>query len=102
MSVENAKTFLNKLDHDSNLLQSVAQMSLVDVIGHANDNGYDFTLEALSEALDEQYGEMDEAELNSVAGGFNPQPEPPAQLGKINPIVRPPMLKIRWFNALNP
>jgi len=62
------------------------------------EHGLDFSSEELTTAIAtfhrEQSGELGEADLERVAGGFNPQPEPPAM-----PIGQS-LLNQKWSKSL--
>jgi len=59
--------------------------------------GLEFTGKEFISAIEAFYrehpGELDEAELDGVSGGFNPQPEPP---GGIGPYTNPPWFSRSW------
>lgn len=92
--------FLEKLNEDSSL-QSELEAALAgadDKTGavialaaskgiEVNRGGFDTARAALIGATADS-GAMNETELASVAGGFNPQPEPPARVSRIATGIR--------------
>ena len=67
MSIESAKSFLEKMKSDSSFSDKLkAAKSVDDTSKIVKAAGFDFTEDELSEA---QQGELDDEELDSVAGG---------------------------------
>ena len=84
MSKSSAREFLVKLNSDEGYRTEVEQLvgddedALIAVVGHAKRDGFDFTSSELEAAMSELApGELSDAALDEVSGGFNPQPEPP-------------------------
>ena len=82
MTKSSADAFLERLEADPVLrskwqdkLQEALQSAMV--VAAAGD-GFHFTPEELGRALAEREQALSESELAQVAGGLNPQPEPPA------------------------
>jgi hypothetical protein len=99
MTVDSATlSFLEKLDQDASMQSELegalegAQDKTGVVIALAAKKGYRIdrvSLDAARAALkgaSRGSGAMDERELEAVAGGFNPQPEPPALTGMVQRI----------------
>lgn len=82
MSMENAKTFYEKVKVDEGLQQRIGQLAKEDpkgigavIIRTAKENGFDFSEEELKVFIEERAktinsnGELNDSELESVAGG---------------------------------
>ena len=85
MSTQAAQTFLERMATDVNYRNTMrAELgpspAPSEVTSLAFREGYSFTEEELTAGLAAVKGaELSDAELESVTGGFNPQPEPPAR-----------------------
>ncbi len=83
MSKEIAKAFINRLETDKLFQQKVAGMGEVDLsnlISFARLEGYAFSeadWELAYQGIAANQQELNDAELETVAGGLNPQPLPP-------------------------
>ena len=85
MSREAVARFLDLIGSDRSLELDAAARRPEDVAAKAAElgkkHGLEFTPEEFAAAVEafhrEHSGELDDAELHGVAGGFNPQPEPP-------------------------
>ena len=65
MTLEQLKSFLEKVKGDSNLQEKLkAAKSPEDVVGIAKEEGYEFTTDKLAKRLSNE-------ELETVAGGFD-------------------------------
>jgi predicted ribosomally synthesized peptide with nif11-like leader len=61
----------NAIDEGSDALRSAVEF--------ARSRGFEVNSDGLSEAKRLLESEMNDADLDGIAGGFNPQPEPPAR-----------------------
>ncbi len=80
MSIETAEGFIKKLNTDTAMQQKLQRLGNVDsdaMVRFAAGEGFTFTASDLSQSLKAYAEELDESSLEHVAGGFNPQPEPP-------------------------
>jgi predicted ribosomally synthesized peptide with nif11-like leader len=84
--------FLETLNRDRAMQDRMASAldgaddALQAAVAFANGEGFAVTAESLDaakQALNES-ARLDESELEKVAGGFNPQPEPPARTSPTN------------------
>ena len=69
MAVENAVNYIRKVQNDEVLAAKLNGLDTNELVDHAGTIGYQFTPEELHEAIDEVYGDLDEADLDSAAGG---------------------------------
>ena len=85
MSESSAREFLERLNADEGYRAEVEQSvdggdpTLASVAGRAARDGYEFTageLEAVMRGM--TAAGLEDAELDRISGGFNPQPTPPA------------------------
>ena len=86
MSAEATRGFLQKIASDARYRENVERAIKEKpnqpnaILRLAAKEGYDFTAEELAQTLKtstNDKGELNDRELASVSGGFNPQPEPP-------------------------
>lgn len=80
MSQADVERFTDDLKKDPNLLDEVKQHSgtLARVVAFAASKGYHFTLDEAKEYLSSKAGrELDDAQLDAVAGGKGHSPPPP-------------------------
>jgi predicted ribosomally synthesized peptide with nif11-like leader len=83
MSKEMATAFINKSEADSSLqkqLQALGEDDLNGLLRLASASGYPFSADDLKSVLmasTDTGDELDESQLDQVAGGLNPQPLPP-------------------------
>jgi len=97
MSAGSAKDFLNKIANDDQFRRAVVTAmqqkpnETAAITALAAGAGYTFTANEISEVLKgfTKGEEMSEVELQTVAGGFNPQPEPPIVYRGLQNIFRP-------------
>lgn len=68
MSLQNATQFVQRLKSDSTLASGLQNRE--DVVRTAAEQGVPFTLAELDQAINEQYGDLSEADLKNTAGGF--------------------------------
>lgn len=93
--------FLDKLNTDAEM-QADLQTALEGaadrtgaIVAWATSRGFAINREGLDEvrrllaAGTDELGALDESELEEVAGGFNPQPEPPALISDLVRRIRP-------------
>lgn len=81
MSKQAVAEFIQHMHDDPTLRREVEDAQVTAVLDVAARRGHVFTTAEYAEVLtafDGAAGELDEAALADVAGGFNPQPEPPA------------------------
>lgn len=83
MSKEMAAAFITKSEADNSLqkqLQSLGEDDLTGLLRLASASGYPFSADDLKSVLMASMDvgdELDESQLDQVAGGLNPQPLPP-------------------------
>ena len=80
MSIDSARAFIRVTGNDPALLYRMERLGIYDIpslIKFGAAEGYSFDAEELAEAVHSTTHELDESELERVAGGLNPQPEPP-------------------------
>ena len=85
MSAEATRGFLQKIASDARYRENVERAihekrDPNSILRLAAKEGYDFTAEELAQTLNASNGELNDRELASVSGGFNPQPEPPKSI----------------------
>lgn len=68
MSLQNATAFVQRLKSDSTLASGLQNRD--DVVRAATEQGVPFTLAELDQAINDQYGDLSEADLKNTAGGF--------------------------------
>ncbi len=100
MSTASAAAFLEALDRNEGLRrewQSAMGAAVQDaMLRFAARHGHTLTQEDLSAALEEREHALSDADLERVAGGLNPQPEPPA----INTLLVNPLLRYVNFGPI--
>jgi predicted ribosomally synthesized peptide with nif11-like leader len=72
MSLEKAKSFLNKAEEDDNLRQKLEDLEgdSAAAVRLGAEHGFEFTAEEFDAAMDElYYGELSDDELEDAAGG---------------------------------
>ncbi len=87
MSQESVTRFLELVTSDESLeaAMNAAAEQKADIaataVGLGEKHGLEFTSDEFASVVEafhrEHTGELDDAELSGVSGGFNPQPEPP-------------------------
>ena len=82
MSKNDAVTFVQRVNEDTALqkkLEKTGKSGVEEMVKFAAGEGYRFSAEELVQAITPTAteGELDESALEQVAGGFNPQPDPP-------------------------
>jgi len=81
MSASDIDRFTGDLKTDPDLLDEVKQHAgtLAKVVSFAEEKGYHFSLEEAKEYLESKAGsELDDAQLDAVAGGKGPSHSPPS------------------------
>ncbi|RLE22287.1 MAG: hypothetical protein DRJ61_12020 [Acidobacteria bacterium] len=87
MSQESVARFLELVASDKSLEAAMNAATeqqaniAATAVGLGKGHGLEFTSDEFASVIESFYrehpGELDDAELNGVSGGFNPQPEPP-------------------------
>ena len=83
MSVESARAFLTRAASDAAFEQRLGAAAEKSenkhsaMISFAAAEGFDFSIAELLATARQIQGELSEQSLDTVAGGFNPQPDPP-------------------------
>jgi len=98
MSAGSARKFLDRIANDAQFRENVVKTmdqktnNAAAIMALAAHAGYTFTASEISEVLTvfaPDKTEMSEVELQAVAGGFNPQPEPPIVYNNLRNLFRP-------------
>ena len=69
MSRESLEQFAEKLGRDEEWAAQYDELSPEAVIAHANEEGFDFTLDELNAAFDTEVAEVPDDDLEHVSGG---------------------------------
>jgi len=69
MSKKSLVEFAEKLELDEEWSNQFANLSPEEFISRAQNEGFDFTMDELATAMDENANDLDESELEQVAGG---------------------------------
>ena len=100
--------FLEKLNTDAEMQADLgatlqgAEDRTATIVSWAISRGYSIDREGLDEALKvlaaaiRNTDQLDDSELEAVAGGFNPQPEPPALVSNLANRIQPVTKTLIW------
>jgi predicted ribosomally synthesized peptide with nif11-like leader len=75
-------SFLNKATADPALQARLRGQDVASLVKIAAESGFVFTAEEYQATMTEQPAKLSTKQLDDIAGGFNPQPDPPGRRGR--------------------